>query len=291
MSKLNYVKPTPVVLKEHPDFTEAWLRDRIVEDPSILGLGDLDVLDVERKHPKAGRLDLLMRDPDTGKRYEVEIMLGTVDESHIIRTIEYWDIERKRYPQYDHCAVIVAEEITSRFLNVISLFNGVIPMVAIQLNALQVGEQIALHSTKVLDEVVLGEDEENTVYTPPADRAYWESKGSKQSVAIVDECLGILKEISPKLDLKYNRYYIGLAEEGRPNNFIVFRAKKQFAKAEVLLSDQASWSQKLEGAGLVVLPGEKERERLHFRVSKDDPTKKRELLREVFQAAYDGQQD
>ena len=31
-----------------------------------------------------------------------------MDESHIIRTIEYWDIERRRYPQYEHVAVIVA---------------------------------------------------------------------------------------------------------------------------------------------------------------------------------------
>ena len=30
---------------------------------------------------------------------------------------EYWDIERRRYPQYDHCAVLIAEDITSRFLN------------------------------------------------------------------------------------------------------------------------------------------------------------------------------
>ncbi len=33
---------------------------------------------------------------------------------------------------YDHTAVIVAEDITSRFLNVISLFNGTIPIIAIQ---------------------------------------------------------------------------------------------------------------------------------------------------------------
>ncbi len=65
-------------------------------------------------------LDLLLQDPDTNRRYEVELQLGPTDESHIIRTIECWDIERKRYPQYDHCAVIVAEDITSRFLNVIS---------------------------------------------------------------------------------------------------------------------------------------------------------------------------
>jgi hypothetical protein len=52
-------------------------------------LGDLILKDKERVHPKAGRLDLLLQDPDSGRRYEVEIQLGIVDESHIIRTIEY----------------------------------------------------------------------------------------------------------------------------------------------------------------------------------------------------------
>jgi hypothetical protein len=55
-----------------------------------------------------------MADFESDIRYEVEIMLGAVDESHIIRTIEYWDVERQRYPTLQHCAVIVAEEITER---------------------------------------------------------------------------------------------------------------------------------------------------------------------------------
>ena len=42
------------------------------------------------------------------RRYEVEVQLGPTDEAHIIRTIEYWDIERNRYPQYEHCAVLIA---------------------------------------------------------------------------------------------------------------------------------------------------------------------------------------
>ena len=50
-------------------------------------------------------------------------------------TIEYWDLERKRYPQYEHTAVIVAEDITSRFLNVIQLFNGAIPLIALKMTA------------------------------------------------------------------------------------------------------------------------------------------------------------
>ena len=95
-----------------------------VADTSLLGLGDFLVRDVERRQPRAGRLDSLLSEPQTATRYEVEIQLGPTDEAHIIRTIEYWDLERRRYPQYEHVAVIVAEDITSRFLNVISLFNG-----------------------------------------------------------------------------------------------------------------------------------------------------------------------
>src|SRR5205823_8111644 len=133
-----------------------WVQDRIAEDPSLLGLGDLVLKDKERRQPHAGRLDLLFQDAEEDRRYEVEIQLGKTDESHIIRTIEYWDIERKRYPQYEHCAVIVAENITGRFLNVLSLFNGNIPLIAIQMNALRVNDSLTISFTKVLDEVKRG---------------------------------------------------------------------------------------------------------------------------------------
>lgn len=98
-----------VSLKRTDGLNERWVQEQIAEDPTILGIGDVVVKDKERIHPNAGRLDLLLQDPDTLKRFEVEIQLGATDESHIIRTIEYWDIERKRYPQYEHAAVIIAE--------------------------------------------------------------------------------------------------------------------------------------------------------------------------------------
>ena len=101
---MRYVKPERISLKNHPALNERWVQDRLAEDPALLGLGDLDLKDKERIHPQAGRLDLLFQDPETDRRYEVEIQLGRTDESHIIRTIEYWDIERKRFPQYDHVA-------------------------------------------------------------------------------------------------------------------------------------------------------------------------------------------
>ena len=71
-----YVKSEPIPLKGHPEFNEKWVQDLIANDPSILGLGDLVLRDVERIQPRAGRLDLLLQDTDTNRRYEVELQLG-----------------------------------------------------------------------------------------------------------------------------------------------------------------------------------------------------------------------
>jgi hypothetical protein len=191
-------------LKLHASLNEQWVQGLIAADPAILGLGDLVLRDKERIQPRAGRLDLLLQDAEK-RRYEVEVQLGPTDEAHIIRTIEYWDIERKRYPQYEHCAVLVAEDITSRFLNVISLFNGSIPLIALQMQALKVGEHTTLIFTKVLDELSRGlVEEDEDAEAAPADRAYWEKKGA--TVQLADELLGIIREFDPSLGLRYNRY-------------------------------------------------------------------------------------
>src|SRR5277367_3342006 len=130
---------------------EKWLQSQIANDPSILGLGELTLFRKELKQSTGGRLDILLSDPETDFMYEVEIMLGSTDPSHIIRTIEYWDVESRRYPNREHRAVIVAEEITNRFFNVIWLLNRSLPIIAIQLNVLKVNEGILLHFTKILD--------------------------------------------------------------------------------------------------------------------------------------------
>ena len=89
MSNINLIQPEKVSLKDLPILTENWLQDTIASNPEIIGLGYLILKDKERKQLRAGRLDLLLQDPEINKRYEVEIQLGKTDESHIIRTIEY----------------------------------------------------------------------------------------------------------------------------------------------------------------------------------------------------------
>src|SRR3989441_3510735 len=183
---MKYEKLIKLSVRDHPELNERWVQERIAEDPSMLGLGDVILKDKERIQPRAGRLDLLLQEVEGNRRFEVEIQLGKTDESHIIRTIEYWDIERKRYPQYDHTAVIVAEEITSRFLNVIGLFNGTIPLMAIQMNAVQLGDVVSLVFTTVLDQLRLGLVDEDEEVHEATDRAYWEARGTKATVAMAE---------------------------------------------------------------------------------------------------------
>ena len=86
---VEFTKSERISLKSHEDLDEKWVQQLIATDPSILGLGELVLRDKERIQPRAGRLDLLLQDPETKRRYEVEVELGLTDETHIIRTIEY----------------------------------------------------------------------------------------------------------------------------------------------------------------------------------------------------------
>ncbi len=284
---LKYAKHEVISLKGHPQFNEFWVRDRVSDDPSILGLGELEVKDVERMQPKAGRLDLLLYDPTTERRFEVELMLGKVDESHIIRTIEYWDLERKRYPQYDHCAVLVAEDITTRFLSVIGLFNSVIPIIAVQLSAIRIGDQVLLQFTKVLDEIERGEDDEERGIGETVNRDFWEKKGSKLSLGVADSCLAHLQECDSRISFSYRQQYIGLTVDGIVNNFVVFKAKKQFLKVEAKIQDRDAWLARLDEAGMVTFPDAPQRKRVVFRLTQQELQTHQELLSELFSACYE----
>ena len=286
MSDLKYIKPKKVSLKNHSMFNEKWVQEIIADDPSIIGLGDLILKDKERLQPRAGRLDLLLQDSDSTRRYEVEIQLGKTDESHIIRTIEYWDIERKRYPQYEHCAVLVAEDITSRFLNVISLFNGFIPLIAIQMNVLQMGENISLVFTTVLDQMTLGLVDEDEDVTDVTDRSYWEKRGTKATVAIVDDLLDIINTFEPSVELKYNKFYIGLSKDGKPNNFVIFRPKKKFVRAELRLPKDEEAESKIEEAGFDLMEYSRSG-RTRIKLTKKEIKEKREFLAELMKMAHD----
>ncbi|SKA65403.1 hypothetical protein SAMN02745111_01090 [Eubacterium uniforme] len=243
MSKL--ISAKKISLKNHPEIREDAIQKFIFDNPNVLGLGELEPIRREKIQVSGGRLDILLAD-DNGTRYEVEIQLGATDPSHIIRTIEYWDNERKRYPQYDHCAVIVAEEITGRFMNVIQLFNGAIPLIAMQIQAVKVGDDIQLSFVKVLDRVSYAVDEEDEV--EPTDRNYWNKKSDV--IKYVDEIFEDVIEYAPGFELNYNKYYIGVRKNGISQNFISFKPKKKFIYLNVKCGDDSNYIEELNEAGV-----------------------------------------
>ena len=279
MKSITYTKHEHISLKGHPQFNEKWLQDRIAEDPTILGLGEVILLDRERTQERAGRLDILLSSLEQDQRYEVELMLGATDESHIIRCIEYWDIERRRYPGYEHCAVLVAEDITSRFLNVIGLLAGTVPLVAIQLNALAVGDHVVLDFVRVLDQRLLRRDDTAVATLQNVDRSYWIQKASESVIRMVDELLEIINEkAEPKQQLTFNKYYIGLSDGTRSKNFIYFRPRKKFLHVVIPGGWTEDRSARFEEAEI---DAEQKHDRLRFKLSSAELKKYRELVAAV----------
>ena len=281
---LKYVKGTRLWLKGHPEFSEAWLRDLIAEDPSVLGLGALELRASERSQPRTGRLDLLLQSSKAAKRYAVEITLGRVDGSHVIRCMEYWDTERKRFPGYDHCAVLVAEEVTARFLNILQLINGVVPMVVLQVSAVQVGHQVVLSFTRLLDEVALGTEQEDD---PGArSRPWWEGRSSAAALKLLDECLDLLRELDPELAPSYQKSYIGVSQGNRPNNFVTFRPLRHGLRVEIRAGNLRWFEDRFESEGLARLGIDRRWRGLRFVLNPGEVAENEKLLKSLLRAAY-----
>ena len=284
---LTFAQHKKISLRRHPEFNEAWLHDRICDDPSILGLGDVRVLDRERPCAGGGRLDLLLFDEDNDRRYEVEIMLGATDPSHIIRTIEYWDIERRRYPGYDHVAVLVAENVTARFLNVMSLLSGSIPLVAIQLDAIEVADHILLNFVQVLDQTEMRvDDTDDDTGGGQTDRAYWDKRAGAPLMAICDQVLAMInEECKQPQELNYLRGYMGLRSNGVVRNMMWLSPKptKKFVHIGFRHPEASAWHDRFEEAGV---PGWKGRKGRRFRVSvtPEEFAAHKDLIREAIVA-------
>lgn len=282
----NFRPIKPINLKNHPSVNEAWVQQVLYENPSLLGLGsDVNSRDKERIQPSGGRLDLLLQDDESETRYEVEVQLGATDETHIIRTIEYWDIERKRYPQYDHVAVIVAEDITARFFNVISLFNSAIPLIALKMTAVENPDgSIGLLFTKVLDLATPAIDDEPA--SEQTDRNYWEKRSSKETLKYADEVLSLVKTFEPNAEFSYNKFYCGIWVNGKARNFIVLRLRKNYCQTDIRLDKSETVDEQIVNSVFEEVNYTRDR-RYRLRIDKTTLKDGKELLTQLMKAAYE----
>jgi hypothetical protein len=208
---------------------EYWLQDQIFDNPECLGLGELEAIAKEKKQSSGGRLDLLLQDPQDDSMYEVEVMLGETNETHIIRTIEYWDNEKRKWPQRQHYAVLVAEHINRRFFNVIHLLSHAIPIIAIQVSLFAVDGKKRLFFTTVLDtyeEIEIGPPEPG-IY----DREYWVKK-AKWTLDAADALLNVTSSTLREPVLNYLKNYVAITADG--NNYMWLH--KRTADKSLLIS-------------------------------------------------------
>jgi predicted transport protein len=283
---MEYVPSKPFSLRGSTAYSERWLQDQITNDPSIMGLGSLEVVEYERRQLNGGRLDLLLNDDTAKVRYCVELQLGPTDETHIIRTLEYWDNERSRNPHIDHIAVIVAEDITTRFLNVIQLFNKSVPLIAIQVSALQVGENITLNFVKVLDiAATIGWEDDGTAGTV-SDRGSWLKKSSPQSMDLMDKFIDLIRASTNdyKIEPKFNKYYVGLARNGVPNNFVSLKPQRQAMRVEFKIPRDEDLTCRIE-ENLTFISYDLSWNLYQVKITESDFTKNEAFLRELVEMA------
>lgn len=282
------VKLEAVDLKKHPKLNEKWVQEQIANDPALLGLGELELKDKERYQASGGRIDLLLYEPESLKRYEVEIQLGATDESHIIRTIEYWDNERRLYPQYEHAAVIVAEDITSRFLNVIQLFNGRIPLIALKMTAYKVGDDYALTFVKVIDEMSLGLVGDDERVNEPTDPSQWERRSSKAQMVFMNDLFKtVVQNNVNNAALTYKKHYIGLAIDGTPMNFVTFAPQRKNVVVSIKLPKSPEIDEQIESADIGTLAYDSGFRYYRLKVNPAITEEQRAVISALVQTAYE----
>ncbi len=144
--------------------------------------------------------------------YEVETMIGDTDPDHIVRTIEYWDLVKRKWPQRQHYAVLVAERITKRFFNVIQILSDAVPLIAIQANIVRSPHGESLHFTKILD-VYEEPDDETSVDGGTYDESYW-AKRSKETLDAARYLHELTKDVYVDPKLHFNKYSVCIASSG-----------------------------------------------------------------------------
>jgi len=138
-----------------------------------------------------------------------------------------------------------------------------------------------------MDELLRGlVDEDEDAEAAPTDRAYWEKRATKATVALADDLLGMVKQFDPSLELKYNKFYIGLSREGQPYNFVSFRPKKSNINFELKLPQTEELDAKIEEAGIETLEYNKRWGLYRLRLTKEQVKTKADTLGELMQLAY-----
>jgi len=103
---------------------------------------------------------------------------------------------------------------------------------------------------------------------------------------MVDELFKIVAELDPALELKYNKFYIGVARHGQPNNFVDFRPQKNALVFEVGLKQSDEVQAKIDES-CVDTQAYSRWGCYRLRLKKQDLQKHTTFLRDLIKLAFD----
>ena len=110
---------------------------------------------------------------------------------------------------------------------------------------------------------------------------------TKATVALADNLLEIVREFDPTLELKYNKFYIGLSRDGQPYNFVTFRPKKNHLNLEIKTPETSEIDAKIEGARIETLEYNKRWGNYRLRLTKEQVKSRADVLHDLMQIAHE----
>lgn len=275
-------------LKGDARFNEDWLERLICDSPEILGLGPVTVLDKQRRQKDGiGRLDVVLEAMDKTAVFVVELMLGPVDSTHIVRTIDYWlDTQKKLRKNVECKAVLVGERIVdSRFGEVVKFLTKSMPLVVKEVAALQIGDVMTLHFTTIFRNSDLEEETEESEVTL-VDRDFWIRK-DEQTLSVAEALIPLLKDLNPVISPNLTRGYINVRVGNRAEGFIGFRPVRGNVRISVKVENALPWRKRLGRSGLSVIQTDKADNKVRLLVTEKDVSKNKALLKDLLSAGYD----
>lgn len=277
-------------VKKCKSINEAVIRDALAGNPDLLDLGTskLRLVEKERNEGDFGRLDLLFADEDNKIMYETELQLGAIDESHIVRCLEYWDCEQTQSPGYQHVAILIAENVNSRFKNVLALLHKYFPLIVYELTAFEMpGDRFSFSVTKVFATVSKRQSSASNDIEVDTNRQYWIEKFSnEENLQLLERIVSFLSGDFPGYVPNYKAREIGLIRNGSVNNFVTFLPGQKYVSVRPRMSESEKAAALFEKFG--VNPGYASSvPRYSFAVNHENFEELKPLIMELAHMAYE----
>ena len=290
-----FCKSEVLNLKKHPNYSETWLEETICCEPSILRLGDIKIMERQRRQKDGiARVDLIAQSEDKTEIFVIEMMLGPLDSSHIVRSVEYWLREQKRFarkPEVEVKAVLIAEQICdSRFKDVVRFLCDRMPLTVKEVAAIQVGDMLTLHCTTILDSSD-EQSEDITVQPPQTSLESWEHE-HPATLQGAKWFLQHLQFLDPAAVLNFARSTISIRLGSTGNLCMRFRPSAHGSfRARAWISDAEIWRDRLRAQGLRLSGSEDAEDWVRMILTPEDISRHESTLNELCAACIEHQRE